>query len=299
MCRLLGYLGPSVPLNSLLFQPDHSLVVQSYQPWEMNNGLVNADGFGVGWYHPQREGNPFVYKNTLPIWSDTNLPSLSRYVESGCILASIRNSTSSQGLDISNCQPFIFQNFLGVHNGQIENFQHLRRPLSDRLSDIAYQSIQGNSDSEHVFALLLHEWQANPSAGLVQALDSALFTLDELAKSQQVAITANMLVTDGHCLIAARFASGTTAPSLYWLPNVAFPEAVIVASEPLFAGSWHRVPEQTLLSVTEDLQVRLHPLPWTQNHNSSGENINSLTCKQGQEAGMESGFSTTPLVKRI
>jgi len=120
--------------------------------------------------------------------------------------------------------------------------------------------------------LLLHEWQANPSAGLVQALGTALLTLDELAKSHQVAITANMLVTDGHCLVAARFASGTTAPSLYWLRNdLAFPEAVIVASEPLFAGSWHRIPEQTLLSVTADLQVRPHPLPWTQNHNSSGE----------------------------
>jgi len=261
MCRLLGYLGPPISLDYLLYKPEHSLVVQSYKPREMNDGLVSADGFGVGWYHPQRDSNPFVYKNILPIWSDTNLPSLSRYVESGCMLASIRSSTSGQAVNISDCQPFESQCFLGVHNGQIEKFQHLRRPLCDRLSDAAYQSIQGSSDSEHLFALLLHAWQANPSGGLNQALHAALSTLDQLAKSHQVAVSANMLVSDGRCLVASRFASGTAAPSLYWLwDELAFPEAVIIASEPLFAGNWKRFPEQSLLSVGEDLKIQLYQM---------------------------------------
>ena len=262
MCRLLGYLGPSIPLDYLLYKPEHSLIVQSYQPREMNSGVVNADGFGVGWYHPERDTDPFTYKNTIPIWNDINLPSLGRYVESGCVLASVRSATSGQGVDISNCQPFDYQRLLCVHNGRIEKFrQTLCRPLCDRLGDAAYQSIKGSTDSEHFFALLIDEWQANPSGRLEQALQTALLTLDELAKSHQVAASANMIVSDGHRLVASRFATGTQAPSLYWLrDDPAFPEAVIIASEPLFEGNWNRFPEQSILSVGEDLDIQIDQL---------------------------------------
>ena len=262
MCRLLGYIGPSIPLDNLLYKPEHSLVVQSYQPREMNSGLLNADGFGVGWYHPQRDTDPFTYKNILPIWNDINLPNLGRYVESGCWLASIRSATSGQGIDISNCQPFQNDRLLCVHNGRIENFrQTLCRPLCDRLGDAAYRSINGNTDSEYFFALVTNECLANPSGNLEQALHTALLTLDELAKSHQVVASANMVVSDGHRLVASRFASGSEAPSLYWLrDDPAFPDAVIIASEPLFDGNWNRFHEQSILSVGEDLEIQIHQI---------------------------------------
>lgn len=262
MCRLLGYLGPTIPLDYLLYKPEHSLIVQSYQPREMNSGLLNADGFGVGWYHAGRETDPFTYKNILPIWSDINLPSLSRYVESGCVLGYVRSATPGQAVDLSNCQPFEHQRLLCIHNGRIKNFREtLYRPLRDRLGDAAYQSIKGSTDSEHFFALLIDEWQANPSGSLDKALQNALLTLDELAKSHQVAASANMIVSDGHRLVASRFATGGPAPSLYWLRDApAFPEAVIIASEPLFDGNWNRFPEQSILSVGEDLDIQIYQL---------------------------------------
>jgi glutamine amidotransferase len=102
---------------------------------------------------------------------------------------------------------------LCIHNGRIENFrQTLCRPLCDRLGDVAYQSIKGSTDSEHLFALIINELQANPSARLEQALQSALLTLNELAKSHQVVASANIIVSDGHRLVASRFASDTAAP---------------------------------------------------------------------------------------
>ena len=262
MCRLLGYLGPPISLDYLLYKPEHSLIVQSYQPQEMNSGVLNADGFGVGWYHSQRDTAPFTYKNILPIWNDINLTSLSRYVESGCVLAAVRSATLGQAVDLSNCQPFEYQRLLCVHNGRIENFrQTLYRPLRDRLGDAAYQSIKGSTDSEHFFALLSNEREANPVVTIEQALQTALLTLDELAKSHQVTASANMLVSDGHSIVASRFASGTRSPSLYWLrDDPAFPEAVIIASEPLFDGNWNRFPEQSILSVGENLDIQIHQL---------------------------------------
>lgn len=260
MCRLLGYLGSPVPLEKLLYKPEHSLIVQSYQPREMNSGILNADGFGIGWYHNRQDISPFTYKSVLPIWNDVNLPSLSRYIESRCLLAYVRSATPGQAVDLSNCQPFDNQQLLCMHNGRIENFrQTLYRPIRDRLSNFAYNTIKGSTDSEHIFALLLDELHANSSTNLVQALQVTLQTVEELVKPHQVSASVNLLVSDGHRLVASRFASDKVAPSLYWLrDDSAFPEAVMIASEPLFAGNWHPFPEQSIVSVGEDLEIEIH-----------------------------------------
>jgi ergothioneine biosynthesis protein EgtC len=262
MCRLLGYIGSSIPLDYVLSKPEHSLIVQSYQPREMTSGVVNADGFGLGWYHPHKDTNPFIYKSVIPIWNDVNLSSLGRYVESDCILGYVRSATSGQTVDMSNCQPFEFKKLLFIHNGRIENFkQTLMRPISDRLSTTAYQSIKGSTDSEHFFALFIDEQIKNPDGTLEQALQKALLTLEDLAKSYQVSASANIIISDGTRLIASRFASGIEPPSLYWTrDDPAYPKSVIIASEPVFKGDWHRFSEQSILSVGQDLEIEIHQL---------------------------------------
>ena len=244
MCRLLGYLGRPVHLDRLLTKPDHSLVVQSYQPREMTAGLLNADGFGLGWYHSQLETEPFTYKNTLPIWSDVNLPSLSRFIESGCVLANVRSATAGQSVDLSNCQPFQHHLILGIHNGFIANFrQSLYRPIRDRLSDAAYQAIGGSTDSEHIFALVISQLSASPDMGLLHALHKALLILQDLADRHQTSFSANVVLSDGKQLAVSRFASGVAVPSLYWLrDDPLFPQSVLIASEPLFGGDWRPCP---------------------------------------------------------
>ncbi|WP_448561447.1 ergothioneine biosynthesis protein EgtC [Trichothermofontia sp.] len=259
MCRLLGYLGPPVDLETLLYKPEHSLVVQSYKPLELKVALLNADGFGVGWYHPQRHTEPYTYRNTLPIWNDGNLPSLSRYIESGCVVANVRSATPGQAVDLSNCHPFQYQQFLFSHNGFIENFRAtLYRPLRDRLCDPAYRAIQGSTDSEHLFGYFLHEWLTQPGISLTEALQRTLSQVAELATHANVAVQANVLLSDGQTLLAARFSTRPPAPSLYWLRDDPFlPGAIVVASEPLFMGDWVPFAENSLLSVGANQHVHL------------------------------------------
>ncbi|HLO49194.1 MAG TPA: ergothioneine biosynthesis protein EgtC [Kamptonema sp.] len=261
MCRLLGYLGQPILLDRILCKPEHSLVVQSYQPREMTSGLLNADGFGVGWYHPQQETDPFTYKSTVPIWNEVNISSLSRYVESGCILACVRSATAGQALDLSNCQPFVRDRLQFVHNGAIKNFRHtLYQPIRQQLSDRIYQSIDGTTDSEHIFALF-NELKSDRSLSIEDALHKTLNILAELAKSHQVEISANVIISDGSQLVASRFASRNTPPSLYWLrDDPTFPEAAIVASEPLFAGNWHPCPVQSIITVGKDLEINIRSI---------------------------------------
>ncbi|MGL5066004.1 MAG: ergothioneine biosynthesis protein EgtC [Microcoleus sp.] len=262
MCRLLGYLGEPILLDSILYKPEHSLIVQSYQPREMTSGILNADGFGIGWYHSHRDTDPFTYKNTLPLWNDTNLPHLGRYVESGCVLGYARSATPGQALDFSNCQPFGYQGLLFVHNGFIQNFrQTLYRPIRNLLDDTAYKLINGTTDSEHIFGLFVNELTNELTAEnqtLEIALRTSLQTLTELAKFHQVEFSANIIVSDGKQLVASHFASGNTPPSLYWLrDDLNFPKSVIIASEPLFASNWHECPAQSIISAGGDGEVRI------------------------------------------
>jgi ergothioneine biosynthesis protein EgtC len=258
MCRLLGYLGPKIHLDSLLYKPEHSLLIQSYQPKEMTSGVVNADGLGIGWYHPDQDVNPFTYKSILPIWNETNLPELSRYIESKSILGYVRSATAGQALDLSNCQPFRAQNLLFIHNGNIDKFRKsLYRPMRKLLDDQIYQSIDGNTDSEHIFALLLNELQSDQEISLSQALAKTLIKIKDLAKLAQVSFSANTIISDGHCLVASRYAYGNDSPSLYWLrDDPMYPNAVIIASEPLFEANWNSCENNSILTVEENLDVK-------------------------------------------
>jgi glutamine amidotransferase len=151
---------------------------------------------------------------------------------------------------------------LGVHNGYIENFrQTLHRPIRDRLSDAAYQSIDGSTDSEHIFALLSDAIEATPAVSLPEAVHKTLTTLSHLGQQYQTGFSANLIISDGRQLVASRCANRSTTPSLYWLrDNPLFPNAVLVASEPLFPGNWVACPDQSILTVSHDLDIQSHPI---------------------------------------
>ncbi|AFY56337.1 TIGR03442 family protein [Rivularia sp. PCC 7116] len=262
MCRLLAYLGSSISLENLLYNHEHSLIVQSYQPQEMMSGTVNADGFGVGWYHALKDTEPYTYKSSLPIWNDTNLPGLSRYIESDCVVSYVRSATLGQALDLSNCQPFKKEGLLFIHNGKIDTFrQSLYRPIRKQLSNEIYQWVNGTTDSEHIFALLLNELQNNPGKSLEQALHLTLLKLKELTETYNTYTLANVVISDGNRLVASRFSVEAQSPSLYWLENDStFSNSVIIASEPLFKGNWNSFPENSILSVGKDCDIRIEQI---------------------------------------
>ncbi|NEP44117.1 MAG: class II glutamine amidotransferase, partial [Okeania sp. SIO2H7] len=191
------------------------------------------------------------------IWNDINLSSLARYIESNAILGYVRSATPGQAIDLSNCQPFTYKEIAFSHNGYIDKFREsLYRPMRSRLQDIAYQLIKGSTDSEHIFGLLIDELTRGND--LKTALKTTLKVLTELADLHQVKVLANAIVTDGHQLIASRFALDAPPPSLYWIEDCdRFPGAVIIASEPLFEGDWNPCPEQSMITVAENLDIQI------------------------------------------
>jgi glutamine amidotransferase len=107
MCRMVAYLGKMErPLSSLVLDPQHSLLVQSYAPKEMMSGVINADGFGVGWYAPEVDGEPAVYRSNAPIWADRSFASIAPRVRSSTVLAAVRSATPGLPAEESGVPPF-------------------------------------------------------------------------------------------------------------------------------------------------------------------------------------------------
>lgn len=259
MCRLLGYLGDSIQLDRILFKPEHSLIVQSYKPNEMTAGLLNADGFGIGWYDAKPNNPPYCYRNVLPIWNDANLPQLGRYIQSNCYLGYVRSATSNLSVDIINCQPFSHQNLLFVHNGYIDNFRKtLYRPIRNNLDDFAYQRIEGTTDSEHIFALIVNELEENEGISLKQALYNTVTKLVELSQPDNISFSANIVLSNGKELTACRYSNREQSPTLYYIKeNSLYSNAVILASEPMFEGDWVSFPEHSIIGVQKNLEISI------------------------------------------
>lgn len=264
MCRLIAYVGSDVPLARVVSDPEHSLVVQSYQPQEMTRGLLNADGFGVGWYSEHLD-DPCLYANTLPIWNDVNLPRLGRHVRSPLIFASVRSATPGLAVDLSNCQPYFHDRWMGMHNGYIQNFRHtLMRPVRQLLREDYYRAVLGSTDSEHLFALWLHYLHELPNtlAGMQAALHKTLVQIATWAAERTLQASLNLIFTDGRAIVASRCATHAPAPTLYYATDdPAFPNAVVLASEPPYGDNrWQAVPEGAIVTVEPDRTVRIERL---------------------------------------
>lgn len=251
VCRFAAYVGPPIRLEQFLLRPPHSLVKQSYQPREMSTALMNADGFGIGWF--DHEERPAAYRQTHPIWSDGNLPALARSLQQPLWLAYVRSATEDHSTGLANTQPFVSDELIFFHNGFISPFAERARVLMRRwlLPEIE-AGIHGNTDSEYLFACLRQLYQEDEDVSLEDALRRLCRQLERWLETETLLL--NLALSDGRRLYALRHALGADCPSLYYTTDDdLFPGAQLVASEPLTESEfWHPLPPSHLLVLDPD-----------------------------------------------
>ncbi len=284
MCRFLAYKGAPIIMDKLLYQPYNSLVHQSYHALERRDP-VNGDGFGIGWYAPEIDPYPALFVSIRPAWNNRNLRSLAPKIRAGCIMAHVR-AAGTGAVTEPNCHPFQYGKFLMMHNGNIQEFLRIKRPLRDVLADEFYLWIKGETDSEHFFALFLHYLMEKHRTGhhyghMMTALEKAIGTLKELLHRQKIDVPfyLNLAITNGACVVATRYSNDPAgnAPTLYYSQGGRYEciggvcrmrqtdpseHAVLVVSEKLteFEEDWHAVPLNHFVVVQEDLRVAVHPI---------------------------------------
>lgn len=156
MCRFTLYLGPPVRLSTLLTEPEHSLIHQSYHSRERSEPL-NGDGFGIGWYAPRLWHEPALFHQITPAWNNRSLQSIARVVASPCIMAHVRAASPGSEVNLANCHPFGYGGYLLMHNGHVGAFRSVRRRLLETLSDEAFNVVKGSTDTELLFAVFVDE----------------------------------------------------------------------------------------------------------------------------------------------
>ena len=243
MCRHLAYLGPPTTLASLVLDAPHSLYRQSWAPTDMRGGgTVNADGFGLGWYV---DGKPIRYRRSVPIWADESLPGLTGSIQSGAVLAAVRNGTVGSPLTESAVAPFVRDQWLFSHNGLITGWPGSVSKLAERLPVNELLTLDAPMDSALLWALIQDRlYSGAPAAEAVAA------TVREVAAAAPES-RLNILLTDGEQIVA------TTWTHSLWVSRTA--DSIAVSSEPWTDRRLGRTP-RSLLAASNQNHASRHPL---------------------------------------
>ena len=291
MCRVLAYLGEPIALDHVLFETDSSLVRQSYSP-RMMNAFLNLAGFGMVAWDPGsvRAEDPFTYRaTTLPAF-DRNLRALAAKLAPTCLVAHVRGITYSEREMIAeaNLHPFRFRGarVALAHNGHLREFGRMRYDLIRHVRPELAQAIEGTTDSEWIYALVLSQLEdpyGVPEAReLADAAVAALRVLREIRGRHGIDTSSpvNLCLTTGQALVATRFSFDygwypdedvlleTDLPyvSLWYTVGGEYvlrngesamtasdaPRSLLVASEPLTVdtSTWLEVPEYSMITAS-------------------------------------------------
>lgn len=226
MCRHLGWVGEPVSVASLVLDPPYALLVQSYSPRLQKHGLMNADGWGVGFFD---QHTPRRWRSAAPLWGDASFASVAPALRSGCVVAAVRSASVGMPVEPSATAPFTDGHWLLSHNGMVDRSV---LPPSSRAESVV--------DSAVLAALIFD-----------RGLDALGDTVVEVGEADPNA-RLNILAGNGSRLLAT-----TWGDTLSFLRR---DDGVVLASEPYDDDPrWQDVPDRHLVDVT-GTQVELIPL---------------------------------------
>lgn len=218
MCRHLGWLGEPVSVASLVLDPPCGLRVQSYAPRRQKHGLLNADGWGVGFFDQQQIRR---WRSASPLWGDVSFASVSPALRSGCVVAAVRSATVGMPIESSASAPFSDGRWLLSHNGVV-----------DRAVLPTARTAESTVDSAMLAALIFD-----------RGLDALGDTVVEIGNADPGA-RLNILAANGSRLLATTW--GDT------LSVLRRDDGVVLASEPYDDHpDWQDIPDRHLVDVID------------------------------------------------
>ena len=217
MCRHLAWLGAPRTVASLVLEPPCGLLRQSYAPRRQKRGLLNADGWGVGFYDP--DGTVRRWRSSRPLWTDASFTSLAPVLSSGAVLAAVRSATAGMPPDETAAAPFTDGRALLSHNGRVSR-----------------DALPARRDAESV-------------------CDSALLAAHLFAAGDLVGSLREVAAADPDAYLNVLWTDGASVLGVTWGDELSYlvePDGVVVASEPWDDDPrWVDVPDRHLIEVTQ------------------------------------------------
>ncbi len=269
MCRLYGFRASApTKLECALVHAQNALMVQSRQDQE---GGSHGHGWGVATY---ADHLPRVERQAWAAYHGEHFRRAAERVFSRTVLAHVRRATIGAPR-LENTHPFADGAWAFVHNGTVPAFERIRPHLLGAMSFHQRARIEGETDSEHVFRLLMTLHDQAPARPLLETLREGVRRVldwcDDAAPAEPVGL--NVILTDGDRLVGTRIGrtlyfverDGVHACDFCGLSHV-YPDheagyrAVEVASEPITDEAWRIVSEGSVYEVTADLRLHVEPL---------------------------------------
>jgi predicted glutamine amidotransferase len=294
MCRVFAYLGEPVSLDGPLFSAENSLINQTVSARLMS--LLNIGGFGVAAWNSEsvEPSRPYFYKTpAVPVF-DRNLKALAEKVQATAAISHVRGVIydPSETVGPQNLHPFRFPQakVLLAQNGDLYDFGKMRYELLEYVPHEIARNIEGTTDTEWVYALVLSQledpWGPASAEQLAAAATKAIEIIrvirDRLGLHTQSPV--NLVISDGESIVATRFCfdygwypdddsffAGEREfdyTTLWYTVGDSFSEdedgwsirfgerqaAAIVASEPIGSdpSGWFEVPEYSMLVIERD-----------------------------------------------
>ena len=256
----------------------------------MMNTFLNLAGFGLKAWDPTslRPEDPFTYRSTTLPSFDRNLRFISSKLAPTCMVAHVRGVTYSAEAVVAdtNLHPFHFPG-AGVvlaHNGHLRQFADMRYSLVEHVRPDVARCIEGTTDSEWIYALVLSQlddpFGVPETRELADATAGALRVLRDVRAAHGIDTSSpvNLCISTGEAVVATRlsFDYGWYPPedemletdlpfvSLWYAIGGEYterdgewqmtpgdpPRSVIIASEPLTTdiSAWLEVPEYSMLT---------------------------------------------------
>ena len=234
MCRLFA-VHSSKPIATLA------------APFAKLNGLSakHNDGWGLATFN----GDRWTLEHSAEAASESSrFAQLGLGPKANVALAHLRLATVGVNA-IENNHPFESNGWVFMHNGTLENFEANRARLEAAIAPPFRSALMGTTDSERLFALYLTEIDGRVDVDAVEA-SRALSRVAQLASSicdepGGAKSKLNVVASNGSVTLAMR--NGHT------LFTSDARNALSIASEPMFPGEWHEVPEGGLVSIDQHL----------------------------------------------
>lgn len=178
MCRILAYIGPEIPMESLLLEPEYSLVNQSLDPQLHPQLQLAGWGYGIWSDHLLKPEVPLIYHRPMAAFYDNNAPGIIPSLQGSTLLAHVRAAdyNSLAVLVDENCHPFSYDEtpWIIAHNGYLPNWRLLQRELLQHCEDRYLKQMRGTTDTEFLYVLLLSLLDGDSDADVQKGFEKLL-----------------------------------------------------------------------------------------------------------------------------
>tara|TARA_Y100001968_G_C19328096_1_gene702835 strand:- start:247 stop:1134 length:888 start_codon:yes stop_codon:yes gene_type:complete len=272
----------SLKVQRSLVKAENALQLQSTE---------HPHGWGIA-YYLSGQRIPHDVRSVNAAFADERFRRVSEFLTANAVVAHVRKATVGE-LSPQNTHPFHWKGWTFCHNGTLFGYQQIEAQVRQRLKARFASSIQGSTDSEMLFYLVLGALEDagmdldDPPDTFPDGIEDSLGELlgwlrdicEETGADEREAMM-NFILTNGDILIANRFNGNLSFSTQkkrcadYDICPVANkvcfgPRRVgishthlLIASDPTSPDDiWEEVPNRGMLLVDSELRLALRGLP--------------------------------------